>query len=357
MAPNSIPGPETTSVREGHRFDEKALTLYLWDHLPGFVAPLTVRQFAGGQSNPTFIIDTAQKRYVLRKKPPGQLLPSAHQVEREYRIMKALKKTEVAVPAVHLLCEDASVIGTNFFIMDYLPGRIFRDPRLPGLLPEERKSLYDAMNKAMAQLHRVDWQALGLSDFGKKEGFIARQISRWAKQYEAAKSDEIESMNKLIAWLPQHIPAGDESGAETAIVHGDFRLENLVFDPEKAEVLGILDWELSTLGNPLADLGYSCALYHLPAEAVGLPGLHGVSLEKLGIPSEEEYLRAYCQRTARGTIPEHKFFVIFSLFRLASIAQGVMSRAKQGIASSAQAERVGRMTELLADTAWNLTSR
>jgi aminoglycoside phosphotransferase (APT) family kinase protein len=343
-------------VREAHRFDEKALTHYLLDHLPGFNGPIEVRQFEGGQSNPTFIVDSPKKRYVLRKKPPGQLLPSAHQVEREYRIMKSLKETDVAVPLVHLLCLDADVIGTSFFVMDYLPGRIFRDPRLPGIAPGERKTLYDAMNQMLARLHSVNWQDLGLADFGKKEAYIGRQISRWSKQYEAAKIDSIGSMDQLMAWLPLNIPTGDESGEETAIVHGDYRLENIVFHPTKSEVLGLLDWELSTLGNPLADLGYNCALYHLPADIGGLPGLAGVDLQELGLPNEDAYVQAYCRRTGRDTMPDHKFFVIFSLFRLAAIAQGVMSRARQGIASSAQAERVGAMAKLLADTAWALTS-
>jgi aminoglycoside phosphotransferase (APT) family kinase protein len=352
--PETTPAPETTPVREAHRFDEQALTQYLTAHLPGFIGPIEVSQFEGGQSNPTFIINSAKKRYVLRKKPPGQLLPSAHQVEREYRIMKALKATDVAVPDVHLLCLETDVIGTSFFVMDYLPGRIFRDPRLPGLEPGQRKSIYDAMNETLARLHRVNWQDLGLADFGKKEAFIGRQIIRWSKQYEAAKIDTIEAMDELMVWLPMNIPGGDEGGEETTIVHGDYRLENIVFDPDKSEVLGVLDWELSTLGNPLADLGYNCALYHLPADIGGLPGLAGADLQELGLPEEDQYVQAYCRRTGRDTMPNHKFFVVFSLFRLAAIAQGVMSRAKQGIASSAQAERVGLMAKLLADTAWGL---
>jgi aminoglycoside phosphotransferase (APT) family kinase protein len=353
----TTPAPETTHVREAHRFDEKALTEYLAEQLPGFHGPIEVRQFEGGQSNPTFIVDSAEKRYVLRKKPPGQLLPSAHQVEREYRIMKALKGTDVAVPEVHLLCLDTAVIGTSFFVMDYLPGRIFRDPRLPGIEPGQRKSIYDAMNDMLARLHKVNWQELGLADFGKKESFIGRQITRWSKQYEAAKIDTIEAMDELMVWLPKNIPGGDESGEETTIVHGDYRLENIVFHPNKSEVLGVLDWELSTLGNPLADLGYNCALYHLPAYIGGLPGLAGTDLHELGLPTEDEYVHSYCHRTGRDTMPNHKYFVIFSLFRLAAIAQGVMSRAKQGIASSAQAERVGAMAKLLADTAWGLASQ
>jgi aminoglycoside phosphotransferase (APT) family kinase protein len=351
----SAPAPETTPVRDAHRFDEKALEHYLTANLTGFDGPLAVRQFEGGQSNPTFIIDTAKKRYVLRKKPPGQLLPSAHQIEREYRIMKALKATNVAVPEVHLLCLEPEIIGTSFFVMDYLPGRIFRDPRLPGVDPSERRALYDAMNEMLAKLHSVNWQDLGLADFGKKEAYIARQITRWSKQYEATKIDNIPAMDELMKWLPQNIPPGDETGAETTIVHGDYRLENIAFHPDKPEVLGILDWELSTLGNPLADVGYNCVLYHLPSNIGGLPGLAGVNLQELGLPTEKEYVQAYCRRTARNTTPNHSFFVIFSLFRLASIAQGVMSRAKQGTASSAQAERVGSMAKLLADSAWHLT--
>src|ERR1700733_5650106 len=200
----SAPAPETTPVRDAHRFDEKALEHYLTANLTGFDGPLAVRQFEGGQSNPTFIIDTAKKRYVLRKKPPGQLLPSAHQIEREYRIMKALKATNVAVPEVHLLCLEPEIIGTSFFVMDYLPGRIFRDPRLPGIDPSERRALYDAMNEMLAKLHSVNWQDLGLADFGKKEAYIARQITRWSKQYEATKIDNIPAMDELMKWLPQN---------------------------------------------------------------------------------------------------------------------------------------------------------
>ena len=352
--PNMHSAPDTTPVREAHRFDEEGLAQYLRQHLSDFEGPISVSQFEGGQSNPTFIIDSKNKRYVLRKKPPGQLLPSAHQVEREYRILKALKGTDVAVPAVYLLCEDAAVIGTNFYLMEYLPGRIFRDPRLPALSPAERRAIYRAMNEMLARLHKVDWQSLGLSDFGKKESYIQRQVARWSKQYEAAKTDEFESMDRLISWLPEHIPAGDESGEDTTIVHGDFRLENIVFHSENPEVIGLLDWELATLGNPLADLGYSCVLYHLPATIAGLPGLRGLDLPERGLPSEAAFVEAYCRNTNRGTVPDVKFFVIFSLFRLASIAQGVMSRARQGIASSARAEEVGRMAKLLADTAWDL---
>jgi aminoglycoside phosphotransferase (APT) family kinase protein len=338
-------------VTERHRFDEQALARYLERHLDGYRGPLRVQQFAGGQSNPTFYLTEGGRSLVLRKKPPGQLLPSAHAVDREFRVLAALGPTGYPVPRVHLLCEDASVIGQIFYVMDWVPGRIFRDPLLPGMEPAERRAIYDAMNAAMAQLHTIDPFAIGLGDFGKPGNYFARQTARWIKQYEASKTEEIESFDRLIAWLPGNIPPGDE----TRIAHGDFRLENMVLHPSEPRVVAVLDWELSTLGHPLADLGYNVMGYFAP---VGLSQrLAGADLEALGIPSVEEYVAAYCRRTGRARVDHLEFYVVFALFRSAAIMQGIAMRARIGTASAANAEMVGKFARTIADTAWELAQR
>ena len=337
-------------VRDAHRFDEARLARYLSETLPAFAPPLTVRQFEGGQSNPTFLLETAGARYVLRKKPPGTLLPSAHLVEREYRVMTALGDSGVPVPAMHLLCEDPGVIGTSFYVMEHVPGRVFRDPSLPGLDRAERAALYDAMNDALARLHGVDWRAAGLADFGKPERYLARQTDRWTRQYQASKTEEIPAMDSLIDWLPLHLPEDDD----VAIAHGDFRLENLIFHPTEPKVLAVLDWELSTLGHPLSDLAYNCMTYHFPAKGLSFPGLGGLDLDSLGIPSEADYVAAYGRRAGRDSIPDWKVFLAFSLFRMAAILQGVYARALQGNAASEKATRMGGMPALLAGIAWDI---
>jgi len=351
---SSAPAPETTTVREAHKFDEAALEKYLRAQLPECHGPLKILQFEGGQSNPTFLLEFSEKRYVLRKKPPGNLLPSAHQIEREYKVMAALKGTEVAVPLVYLLCEDANVIGTPFFVMEYLQGRVFRDPALPGVEPSERKAIYDALVKMLADLHKVAFKAVGLSDYGRTEGYAARQVARWSKQYEASKTQTIPSMDRLMEWLPRNIPAGDETGSDTAIVHGDYRLENTIFHPTEPRILGVLDWELSTLGNPLADVAYNCLLYYMPRSDTSFNGFQGLDLRALGIPEKDEYTKAYCRYTGRDGIPNLHFFIVFALFRSAAIAQGIMHRAIQGNASSARAAQAGKFASDLADLAWKL---
>ena len=338
---------DVVPVRERHRFDEAALERHLRAHLPGFTGPLEVRQFAGGQSNPTFFLTAGGRRYVLRKKPPGKLLPSAHAVDREYRVMRALASTDVPVPRVHLLCEDESVIGQAFYVMDWVEGRIFRDPTLPGLAPAERGAIYDAMNETLARLHRIDPAAVGLADYGKPGNYFARQIARWIKQYEASKTEEIESFDALVEWLPRNVPPGDE----TAIAHGDFRLENLIFHPAEPRVLAVLDWELSTLGHPLADLGYNVMGYFMPA---GSPQTLGRIDPSSGIPSVEDYVARYCERVGRRPIERLEFYVAFSMFRLAAIAQGIAMRARTGSASSDQADAVGQAARGIADAAWAL---
>jgi aminoglycoside phosphotransferase (APT) family kinase protein len=329
-------------VRDAHRFDEAALGRYLNE------PSLQVEQFAGGQSNPTFLLTTHDRRLVLRKKPPGKLLPSAHLIEREYRIIRALESSDVPVPRAHLLCEDASIIGTPFYVMEYVEGRIFSDPTLPDVTPEERGALYDEMNRTLAALHSVDWRAIGLEDFGKTEGYVRRQIERWSQQYQASKTAELEAMDRLMPWLLEHVPEKEE----ITIAHGDFRPGNLLFHPTEPRVLAVLDWELSTLGHPIGDLAYNCMAYHLPKSQGELSGLVGADLAGLGIPSEERYVAKYCERTGREGIPNFGFFVAFSLFRIAAICQGVYKRALDGNASDAMAGRYGKIAMQLAEVAW-----
>ena len=344
---------EVVSVRPAHRFSEEVLTDYLRNQLEGFSGPLTVRQFGYGQSNPTFLLTAGGKAYVLRKKPPGKLLPSAHAVDREYRILKALSDADVPVPKTYLLCEDDTVIGTPFYMMELVVGRIFRDPMASKVSdPQEREAIFDAMNETLARIHRVDWKAIGLADYGKPGNYMARQVDRWRRQYEASKTDDIESMNHLIDWLQENIPEDDS----TTIAHGDFRLENLVIHPTKPRVMAVLDWELSTLGHPLADLAYNCMTYYIPASGGTRTGFSGLDIKSLGIPSESDYVAAYCRRTGRTGIPNWPFFLALSMFRLAAIVQGVYKRGLDGIASSDKARTYGEHVKFLTDIAWQIAS-
>src|SRR5580693_2672824 len=324
---------DLTPVRPNHRFDEASLERYLSARMPDFRGPLVVRQFVGGQSNPTFLLETPDARFVMRKKPPGTLLQSAHQVEREFRIIKALASTGVPVPRVHLLCEDTSIIGTAFLVMDFVEGRIMRDPMMPDSNPRERAACYDSMNDVLARLHQVDFRAVGLGDYGRPEAYVARQLARWSKQYEASKIDEIPEMDRLIEWLGRNIPADDE----TTIAHGDYRMENLIFHPSQPRVVAVLDWELSTLGHPLSDLAWASRAYHCPPGIDGVLSFQGMDLQALGIPSEHEFMAAYCRRVGRASVPDLTFFVAFSFFRGAAIAQGIAMRAKLGNASGPDA--------------------
>ena len=345
---------ELGEIRPAHRFDKRSLVDYLQGKLEGISEVMEILQFGYGQSNPTFLLSTNGREYVLRKKPPGKLLPSAHAVDREYRILKALEGTDVPVPKTYLLCEDEAMIGTAFYIMERVKGRIFRDPSAPELSdPKERAAIFDAMNDTLAKIHLADWEALGLADFGKSGNYMARQVDRWARQYEASKTQEIESMNNLIEWLPNRVPDDKSS----TIVHGDFRLENLIIHPTEPRVLGILDWELSTLGHPLADLAYNCMGYHIPAFGGNRVGYDQDKLGQLGIPAEDEYTAAYCRRTERQEIPNWEFFLAFSFFRLAGIVQGVYKRGLDGIASSDNAKTFGDQVQFLAEIAWQIASR
>jgi aminoglycoside phosphotransferase (APT) family kinase protein len=343
---------DLTPVRAIHRFDEARLEHYLIDRMPDFRGPLTVRQFVGGQSNPTYMLETPTARFVMRKKPAGTLLQSAHQVEREFRIIKALATTDVPVPRVHLLCEDIDVIGTAFFVMDYVAGRIMRDPLMPDSSPEERAACYDSMNDVLARLHKVDFRAVGLGDYGRPAAYVERQVARWSKQYEASKTEEIPEMDRLIEWLTQHIPPD-----ETTIAHGDYRMENIIFDRSEPRVVAVLDWELSTLGHPLADLAWSCRPYHCPPGIDGVLSFQDVDRLSPGIPSEEKFVASYCKRAGRSGAPDWMFFVAFSFFRAAAIAQGIAMRAKIGTASAPDAAERGARARLMAEIGWQVAQK
>ena len=345
---------QLTEVREAHRFDEEALDRYLVEHLESYRGPLRIQQFEGGQSNPTYLLSAGSGDYVLRKKPPGVLLPRAHMVEREYRILAALAETDVPVPKVHLLCEADDPIGTPFFIMDYVRGRLLRDPTLPGMKPAERRAIFEEILRVLARLHAVDYEAIGLADYGKPGNYFGRQIGRWSQQYEASKTREIESMDRLMKWLPANIPDDDAS----CIVHGDYRLDNLVLAADEARVSAVLDWELSTLGHPLADLAHGCAQYYL--SIANQPLISDVANEDnatSGIPTEREYVETYCRYTGRSGVPHWNFYLAFVIFRYAGIAQGVYKRGLQGNASSQEATTLGDIVEIASNKAWEISQR
>jgi len=326
---------------------------YLRQHVPQASGPFELAPISGGQSNPTFRASFGSDSYVVRKQPDGVLLPSAHAVDREYRILSALAGTDVPVPRTYVYCADRAIVGTPFFVMEYLPGRTFWDPALPELDRAQRGALWDDANRVIAALHRLDYQALGLGDFGKPGNYFERQIGRWTRQYRASQTEPIESMDRLIDWLPQAIPADDE----TTIVHGDFRLDNLLVHPQEPRVVAVLDWELATLGHPLADLSYHVMAWRLTMEQ--FRGMAGRDHAALGIPSEREYVHAYCRRTGRPDIDpvEWEFYVAFSMFRLAAILQGIARRAVDGNAASAEAAQTGQRARAIADAAWAQVAR
>lgn len=337
----------TMAVQEKHQFDVASLQAYMQEHVEGFSGELEVSQFKGGQSNPTYKLSAGGKHYVLRRKPPGELLASAHAVDREYRVITALADTDVPVAKTYCLCEDDSVIGTAFYIMDCVEGRVLWEPELPDLSPGERTAIFEDMNRVIAALHNVDYKAIGLEDYGKAGNYFARQISRWSKQYKASETEKIDAMDRLIEWLPENIPPGDD----TAIVHGDFRLDNVMLHPTEPRIIAVLDWELSTLGHPLADFAYHCMTWHIPKGA--FRGLAGVDLKSIGIPTEEEHIQSYCSRTGKDIDPSHwDFYMAYNMFRLAGILQGIMGRVKAGTAASKQAEQMGSAAKPLAEMAW-----
>jgi aminoglycoside phosphotransferase (APT) family kinase protein len=334
-----------------HALDEPRLFAYLADHLDGFTQPAELKQFQGGQSNPTYLITTPSRRFVLRKKPPGKLLPSAHQVDREYRVMKALAGTDVPVPAVRLLCEDDAVCGASFYVMDFVEGRVLTDTTLKDEPKDTRRPIYEELARTLAALHRVDPREVGLGDFGKSENYVGRQIDRWSRQYLAAKTEEIPAMDSLMAWLVAHAPTRDE----TTIVHGDFRLGNMIYAGDRSEVLAVLDWELATLGHPLADLAYAALPYRLPPGGP-MPGLLGIDCAAEGLPTEAEFLAVYAKAVGRPDIPDFTFFLALSLFRLVGIAQGVYARALAGNAADRSALRLGDVAKGAAALGWNIAN-
>ncbi|XP_052024346.1 acyl-CoA dehydrogenase family member 10 isoform X2 [Apodemus sylvaticus] len=346
--------PNTHAVRKTMEIPQDALEKYLKGLLgTQYTGPLQLLQFDHGQSNPTYYIRLADRQLVLRKKPPGTLLPSAHAIEREFRIMKALGNAGVPVPTVLDLCEDSSIIGTPFYLMEYCPGTIYKDPSLPGLEPSRRRAIYTAMNQVLCRIHSVDLQAAGLDSFGKQGDYIPRQVQTWTKQYRAAEISSIPAMERLIQWLPLHLPRQQR----TTVVHGDFRLDNLIFHPEKAEVLAVLDWELSTLGDPFADVAYSCLAHYLPSSFPMLRGFRDQDVVELGIPTVEEYFRMYCLHMGLPPIDNWNFYMAFSFFRVAAILQGVYKRSLTGQASSATAGQSGKLTESMAELAWDFATK
>jgi aminoglycoside phosphotransferase (APT) family kinase protein len=322
----------TTAVREAHRFDEAALARWMTAHVDGFAGPLTVDQFKGGQSNPTYRLSTPTATYVLRRKPSGALLKGAHDVLREARVLAALADTPVPVAPIHAVCADDSVIGTPFYVMGMVEGRVFWDANFPDVPRHQRAAYFDAMNATLAALHTVDHERVGLGDYGRPGNYFARQIARWSKQYlDDPDAGRDPDMDALVEWLPAHIPAGDE----TSIVHGDFRCDNMIFHPTEPRILAVLDWELSTLGHPLADFAYHAMMYRMPPDIVA--GLAGADLDALGIASEADYVAAYCRRTGRDGIADYDYYIAFNLFRLAAIFHGIGGRVLRGTATSANA--------------------
>ena len=351
----------TKPVSESHAFDVAALQAWLSTRLEGFEGPLTVEQFKGGQSNPTYKLITPLRAYVMRSKPgPAEkLLASAHAVDREFTVMRALHGTGVPVPRMHLLCEDESVIGRAFYVMEFMAGRVLWDQSLPDIAHDDRAAYYDEMNRVIAALHSVDVNAAGLSGYGKPGNYFERQIGRWTKQYQASITQPIPAMDELMAWLPANIPASARDESQVSVVHGDYRLDNLMFDATEPRAIAVLDWELSTLGHPLADFSYHCMSWHIvPSPSHGARGIGGLDLAALGIPSEKDYVRRYCERTGRGdpdaVMADWGFYMAYNLFRMAGILQGIAKRVEAGTASSAQARQSAAGARPLAGMGWHI---
>ena len=335
--------------------DTEALSAWLRANVEDFAGPLTIEQFAGGQSNPTFKLITPQRIYVMRAKPgpKAKLLPSAHAIEREYRVMDALAASDVPVARMLALCEDEAVIGRAFYVMEYVEGRVLWDPALPALSCDERTAIYDEMNRVIAALHNVKPEAVGLDGYGKPGNYFARQIDRWSRQYQASETEPIDAMHRLIEWLPQHLP--DESGSRVSVVHGDFRLDNLIFHPTEPRVLAVLDWELSTLGHPLADFSYHCMAWHV--DPTQFRGIAGYDCAALGIPDEARYVARYCERTGLQMEGDWNFYLAYNMFRIAAILQGIMKRVVDGTAANAQAADAGRRARPMAELAWRYAQK
>jgi aminoglycoside phosphotransferase (APT) family kinase protein len=353
----------TKPVSDSHAFDVGALEAYLRERLPGFAGPLTVEQFKGGQSNPTYLLATPSGRWVMRSKPGpvSKLLPSAHAIEREFRVMGALKSQGVPVATMHLLCDDESVIGRAFYVMEFVDGRVLWDQSLPGLGTAERGAIYDEMNRVISALHSVDVQAAGLGDFGRPGNYFERQIGRWTKQYLASVTGPNPAMDKLIAWLPAHMPASARDESRVSVVHGDYRLDNLIFHASEPRVLAVLDWELSTVGHPLADFSYHCMAWHIPPGV--FRGIGGLDHAALGIPLEDDYIGRYAERTGRSAAEvaalhaDWNFYLAYNLFRIAAILQGIAKRVEDGTASSTHARQSGAGAKPLAELGWSFAER
>ncbi|HEY7231819.1 MAG TPA: phosphotransferase family protein [Pseudolabrys sp.] len=341
----------TKDVSAALQIDVVSLERYLAANVAGFAGPLSVRQFKGGQSNPTYLLETPQRRYVLRRKPPGKLLPSAHAVDREYRVIRALHAQGFPVAEPLAYCADESVAGTPFYVMDFVDGRVFWEPQMPGIDSTERAAVYDSMNMTIAQLHAFDPAKIGLGDFGKGENYVARQVDRWSKQYRASETEKIDAMERLIEWLPKNIPAS----GPVRVVHGDYRLDNLIIARRESKVIAVLDWELSTLGDPLADFSYHLMTWHMPhsESAAGTATLAGYDLKALGIPSMNDYVDTYVARTGLDPRPHLSVYLAYNFFRIAAILQGIIGRVRDGTATSEFAPGKAEMIRPLADKAWN----
>ena len=343
----TVPPHDTIDILQSHQFDVNALERYLQMQLPDVQPPLVVRQFRGGQSNPTYYIETATRRLVLRRKPPGRLLPSAHAIEREYQVMQALEGTGVPVPKMYALCEDTNIIGTPFFVMEYVDGDPMTDAALPDRTPEERRAIYRSMVETLARLHSVDWRAVGLSEYGKPGNYVDRQIRRWTAQYRASETEHIDAMEHLIAWLPANIP--EEAGA--SIVHGDYRPGNMLLSRAVPRLAAVVDWELSTIGHPLVDLAHHALLFRTGPEDFGA---FGDRPRPAGVPDESEHLETYCRLTGRAALPDWTFYVAFAMFRFAAICQGIMGRVVAGTANDPDARTAGARARPLAERAWGM---
>lgn len=340
----------TKDVAGELRIDETRLAAYLTSNVKGFAGPLTVKQFKGGQSNPTYLLETPARKYVLRRKPPGKLLPSAHAVDREFRVISALHAQQFPVAEPLVYCADETVAGTPFYVMSFADGRVFWEPQMPGSDPVERTAVYDAMNATIAQLHSFDPAHIGLGDFGRGENYVARQVDRWSKQYRASETDKIDAMERLIEWLPTHIPPA----GKPTLVHGDYRIDNLILDRDAPRIIAVLDWELSTLGDPLADFTYHLMAWHMPPteSAAGTATLAGHDIVALGIPSMEDYVADYVARTGLDPRPHLPVYLAYNFFRIAAILQGIIGRVRDGTATSDFAPAKADMIRPLADTAW-----
>lgn len=334
----------TKEVAPALRFDVDRLEQYLAERIPGFTGPLAVRQFKGGQSNPTYLLEAPGRRLVLRRKPPGKLLPSAHAVDREFRVLKALHACGFPVAEPMLFCSDEDIVGTAFYVMAFVEGRVFWEPHMPGSSPAERAAVYDAMNATLAHLHRLDPAAIGLADFGRGENYVARQVSRWSQQYRASETETIEEMERLMEWLPRHLPPGGPS----RLVHGDYRLDNIILAPDEPRILAVLDWELSTLGDPLADFSYHLMQWYLPPSDAGTGSLVGHDLASLGIPTLADYVEAYASHTGLDPRPYLPVYLAYNFFRLAAIFQGIIGRVRDGTATGEHALAKAQLVRPLA---------